>query len=138
MDVKTYKLKARYYETDKMGIIHHSNYIRWFEEARVDALEQMGLSYDKLEAMGIASPVLSVNCQYLHPVHFNDELEISLKFTNFTGARFEVIYEIKNITTGDICTKGSTTHGFIGENGRPIRLKKQFPEVFYVLNKYFS
>lgn len=90
MKIKPLIIKARYYETDKMGIIHHSNYIRWFEEARVDALEQIGLSYDKLENIGIISPVLTVNCQYIHPVHFNDNVEIHLKFTNFTGVRLEV------------------------------------------------
>lgn len=138
MKIKPLIIKARYYETDKMGIIHHSNYIRWFEEARVDALEQIGLSYDKLENIGIISPVLTVNCQYIHPVHFNDNVEIHLKFTNFTGVRLEVSYEITNLATGEVCTKGNSSHGFIGENGRPLRLKKQYPEVFDTLKRYIS
>lgn len=138
MNVKPFRLTARYYETDQMGIIHHSNYIRWFEEARVDVLKQIGLSYDKLESMGIISPVLSVNCQYIHPVHFNDNVEIHLKFTNFTGVRLEVSYEITNLATGKICTKGNSSHGFIGKNGRPLRLKKQYPEVFDTLQRYVS
>lgn len=133
MKIKPLTIKARYYETDQMGIIHHSNYIRWFEEARVDALEQIGLSYDKLENMGIISPVLTVSCQYIHPVHFNDKVEIHLKFTNFTGVRLEASYEIINLTTCEVCTKGHSSHGFIGANGRPLRMKKQFPQVFEIL-----
>ena len=53
MKIKPYERNAKYYETDQMGIIHHSNYIRWFEEARVDAMEQAGIPYDKMEEMGI-------------------------------------------------------------------------------------
>ena len=54
-----YQHKIQYYETDKMGITHHSNYIRWMEEARIDFLEQLGFGFDKLEQSGIVSPVLS-------------------------------------------------------------------------------
>ena len=55
--------KVQYYETDGMGIVHHSNYIRWFEEARVDLLEKLGYGYDRIEAEGFSSPVLEVACQ---------------------------------------------------------------------------
>ena len=58
--------KVHYYETDKMGITHHSNYIRWMEEARVAFLDEIGWSYSKLEEVGLISPVLGVNCRYLH------------------------------------------------------------------------
>ena len=51
--------KVQYYETDQMGVVHHSNYIRWFEEARAEWMEAVGLPYAQLEAEGIASPVLS-------------------------------------------------------------------------------
>ena len=56
--------KVQYYETDGMGIVHHSNYIRWFEEARVDLLEQLGFGYDRIEEAGYSGPVLEVSCQY--------------------------------------------------------------------------
>lgn len=57
-----YLRKVRYHETDKMGITHHSNYIKWMEEARIDWLEQIGHSYAKLEEQGIISPVIGVEC----------------------------------------------------------------------------
>ena len=57
---RAYSHKVQYYETDQMGIVHHSNYIRWFEEARTDLMEQMGLGYDEMEARGILSPVQTI------------------------------------------------------------------------------
>ena len=60
--IHPYEHNAKYYETDQMGIIHHSNYIRWMEEARMDMMEQMGFGYDKMEELEIISPVISVNC----------------------------------------------------------------------------
>ena len=62
--IRPYEHTAQYYETDQMGIIHHSNYIRWMEEARMDLMDQMGFSYKAMEEMEIISPVLSVNCEY--------------------------------------------------------------------------
>ena len=59
--VKPYEHHVKYYETDQMRIVHHSNYIRWMEEARMDLMEQMGFGYDKMEELEIVSPVLSVS-----------------------------------------------------------------------------
>ena len=55
--MEPYHHTVQYYETDRMGITHHSNYIRWMEEARVDFLRQLGWGYDRLEAEEIISPV---------------------------------------------------------------------------------
>ena len=62
-----YRHKVQYYETDRMGVTHHSNYIRWMEEARVDLLEQIGWGYDRMESLGIQSPVTGVGCVYKAP-----------------------------------------------------------------------
>ena len=74
----SYKHKVQYYETDKMGIVHHSNYIRWMEEARVDFLEKIDWSYDQLEKVGLVSPVLSLNIDYNHPTYFSDIVSIDV------------------------------------------------------------
>ena len=60
----TYKHKVQYYETDQMSIVHHSNYIRWFEEARIDFLEQIGMNMEEIERNGVQIPVLSVSSNY--------------------------------------------------------------------------
>ena len=75
---KPYQHKVQYYETDQMGIVHHSNYIRWFEEARTDYMEKMGMGYDQMEEKGILSPVLSVDAEYLQMVHFGGTVTIEV------------------------------------------------------------
>ena len=72
MQLKPYRHKTQYYETDTMKIVHHSNYVRWMEEARCDFLEQIGLGYDVMERSGILSPVLSVYCEYKSMTRFPD------------------------------------------------------------------
>ena len=78
-ELMPYEREVFYYETDKMGIVHHSNYIRWMEEARVDFLEKIGWSYDQLEKVGLVSPVLAVNAQYNHPTYFGDIVSIDVE-----------------------------------------------------------
>ena len=81
--MKPYMLKARYYETDQMGIIHHANYIRWMEEARIDMLNQMAYPYRRFEEMGYISPVLHAECQYKKSVKFDDEVKIVVSLQEF-------------------------------------------------------
>ena len=75
-----YIKKVQYYETDMMGIVHHANYIRWMEEARIDFLDQMGFPYARMEAEGIISPVRAVSCQYKKPCTFGDTLNIAVVY----------------------------------------------------------
>ena len=76
---KDYEHHAQYYETDQMGCVHHSNYIRWMEEARVNLMEQMGCGYKAMEASGIMSPVLEVHCQYRSMVRFDDHVKCAIR-----------------------------------------------------------
>ena len=62
--IRPYEHHAKYYETDQMGIIHHSNYVKWMEEARLDLMDQIGLNYRQMEDMEIISPVLSISVEY--------------------------------------------------------------------------
>ena len=96
MNINPYQHHAKYYETDQMGIIHHSNYIRWFEEARIDFMNQIGLTYKTMEKEGIISPVLEINCKYLKMMYFDDIATIKLKISSYTGVRFTFEYEIYN------------------------------------------
>ena len=85
MKFKLYEHKVQYYETDCMGIVHHSNYIRWFEEARTNLLEQIGIGYDKMEQMGIVSPVVSVCCDYKTMARFGETVKIETKVMEYNG-----------------------------------------------------
>ena len=125
--IKPYQHLAKYYETDQMGIIHHSNYIRWFEEARIDYMNQIGLTYKKMEDEGIISPVLEVNCQYLNMMYFDDLATIKVSVTDYTGVRFAFKYEIYN-QNNKLCTTGTSRHCFMTRDGKPVSLKRAKPE----------
>ena len=126
--METYKHKVKYYETDKMGITHHSNYIRWMEEARIDWLERIGWGFDKLEDMGMISPVVDIRCKYINSTIFNDVVEIKVKLKEYKGVKLVVSYEMTNTKTGELVAQGESKHCFTTTEGRPIVIKKQYPE----------
>lgn len=128
-----YVRKVNYYETDKMGITHHSNYIRWMEEARIDFLEQIGCGYARLEKEGIISPVIGIECQYKHPTTFDDEVRIHVEIAEFKRIELVISYTITNNKTGELVLTGKTYHCFTNAEGRPIPLKRQFPELDGIL-----
>ena len=130
----TFERKINYYETDKMGIVHHSNYIRFLEEARCQFLTDIGLPYDKLEEMGILIPVLGVQCEYKRHVTFGDAIIIKLKITEFTGVKMTISYEIFNKNTNELITIAETKHCFTNDSLRPINLKKYSEEAYNKLS----
>ena len=125
-----FERKINYYETDKMGVVHHSNYIRFFEEARCQFLAESDLPYDKMESRGIMSPVLGVTCQYKQHVTYGDTIEIHSYIKEFTGVKFTVAYEIYNKTTGVLCVVGESNHCFTDSNLKPLNIKKHHNDVF--------
>ena len=125
--------KINYYETDKMGITHHSNYIRFMEEARLDYLSKIGYPMTMLEEVGIASPVVSVGCDYKNTTTYGDEIEIEVSLTGYTGVRLTISYEMRNTATGVLVATASSVHCFINKAGKPIALKKYFPALDTVL-----
>ncbi len=134
--IKPYERKVYYYETDKMSIVHHSNYIRIFEESRVWFLEQVGMPFEKIEALGILMPVLSVECRYIRPLVFEEPFAVHSKITKFTGAKLEIEYRIVSRRTGLVCAEGSSSHCFTDVNMKPLRTKTNYPEVYKVFSDY--
>lgn len=123
-----YEHKVQYYETDGMGIVHHSNYVRWFEEARVDLLEQLGFGYDRIESEGFDSPVLEVTCQYKTMARFGDTVLVLAKVTEYNGVRMAIRYEIRDKQTNVLRCEGSSRHCFLlRQSGRPVSLKRSWP-----------
>lgn len=132
-----YYRKSFYYETDKMGIIHHSNYIRWFEEARVDALNFMEWPFEKIEALGIMIPVLGVSCEYKEMVRFGDAVLIQPIVTKYTGTRLDFEYRVYK---GEkLVTTGTSQHCFMSyETNRLIHLKKSAPALHALFLDYYE
>ena len=128
----SYEHKVHYYETDQMKVVHHSNYIRWFEECRLDLMQACGLGYEQMEEEEIISPVLSVSCQYHAMTKFGETVEILPKVESFNGIRLKISYTIREKETKQIRCTGESTHCFLDAAGRPVNLKKKSPR-FYEL-----
>lgn len=128
--MKPYFHVVQYYETDGMRIVHHSNYIRWFEEARVDYLNQAGMPYDRLEELGIMFPVLDVQCSYKAAVPYGVTVKIEMTVEWFDGLKFGVRYVVTSEDGAVVHATGSTSHCFLNRELRPIRVKRKYPEIY--------
>ena len=122
----TYKHKVQYYETDKQGVTHHSNYIRIMEEARVDIMEQMGFGYERMEEAGVFSPVMGVTCDYKRPTTFPDIITVEVTVAELSRLKARFAYRM---TCGDkLVCQGTSLHCFLDRNGRPVAIEEHFPE----------
>jgi acyl-CoA thioester hydrolase len=120
------KRKVQYYETDMMGVAHHSNYIRWMEEARIDFMDRIGFPYQRMEAEGILSPVKSLQVNYLKPCTFGDEVEIIVGVQAFNGVVVTIAYEMRVNDTPIF--SGTSEHVFLDREGKLVRMKRVMPE----------
>ena len=123
---------VHYYETDKMGITHHSNYIRWMEEARVAFLDEIGWPYRKLEEVGLVSPVMEVNAKYLRPTEFGDKISVCVEIRELKLSKMKIGYTMKK-EDGTLVAEGESMHAFLLSSGRPALLKKDFSGLYEAL-----
>ncbi len=130
-----YERKINYYETDRMGIVHHSNYIRFLEEARCAFLDALDMPYSMLESLGIMIPVLGVQCDFKHHVTFNDTILIDVSIKSFNGVRLVMQYTITDKNSGNLVLTGETKHCFTNTDLKPINLKKHFENIYEKFNK---
>jgi len=117
-----------------MGIVHHSNYIRWFEETRVDFMEKIGFSYQKAVAVGIDFAVLGVSCDYKSMTRFGDTVSITLRVTKMEALRMTLTYRIVDGETGILRAVGTSKHCYYHNfKKRPVALRKELPELYEIL-----
>lgn len=137
MDYK-YIREINYYETDKMGIVHHSNYIRFLEEARCRWMKELGLPMEKLEDLGYTIPTLEVNCKYLYPVTSGDVISIKPYISEYNGVRMTISYEVINTKTNNEVIKAITKHCFTNKELKPVNMKKSNLEIHKILEKVYG
>lgn len=130
-----YERKVQYYETDKMGIVHHANYIRWFEEARIYFLDLAGFGYDRMEAENVMIPTVSVECRYKKPMTFGDTFVIEPKIGEFNGVKLKITYRLINKETGELCAEGMTEHCFFDREQKLLILQRNHKAVYDVFIK---
>lgn len=124
--MEPYIHKVRYYECDRMGVTHHSNYVRMMEEARIDLLDRLGYGFERMEADGIVSPVIAIDVQYRKSTTFQDEVAISLKLLEMSALKFKFGYTMT--VRGQVVCTAESTHCFLRE-GRPVSFAKCYPEL---------
>lgn len=123
--------RASYHETDKMGVVHHSNYIKWMEDARVAFLNKLGCPFKSLEANGFFSPVVDVQCSYKSSVMFDDIICIDVDVVKVSSARFILKYSFLNSSQNNIlCAEGQSTHCFTDKLGKVLNISKSIPVLF--------
>ena len=134
--METYTHTVQYYETDRMGISHHSNYIRWMEEARIDFLKRIGFSYDRLEKEGMISPVTAVEGKYRNSTTFADRIDIDVSVAGYNGVVLKMSYVMTK--EGMTVFEGISEHCFLDADGNILRLRKANPELHEKLTELAS
>jgi len=124
------RVRVRYAETDKMGVVYHANYFVWFEVGRADFLRQTGWTYRDLEAEGVHLPVTEAECEYLQPARYDDELEVRTTLKRRSAVRLEFVYEIVRPADRARLATGRTVHAAIDRSGRPCRLPPRVEALF--------
>lgn len=130
MYISNTNVKVRYAETDRMGIVHHSNYYVWFEEARGDFIEKINITYKEIEDMGIMMPIMETHCKYMRASKYGDILEIKTSIKELTPVKILFDYRVINKESGELLAKGGTTQTFINNDFKIINMKKKYPEIW--------
>lgn len=126
--------KVRFVETDMMGVVHHANYLRWFEMGRVAYLRACGVELGELMDAGIVFPITEVNAKYKNSCTFDDDFEVRTKMSAFNKAKMEFTYEVVRLRDGAVAVTGHTCNVFTSKDGRIIRLPAQW---FEKINKAY-
>lgn len=123
-------ITPRYAETDQMGVIHHSVYAIWYEQARTEFLNEIGLPYDEIEKMGIMTVVAELNSKYKLPAKYNEEVRIETRIIKNSPIKMIIGYEIYN-KDNQLINIGETTLVWTSKKDfKIVNIKKLYPEIF--------
>jgi len=119
------KIRVRYGETDQMGVVYHGNFALYFEEARTDALRQIGVSYKTMEQNGVVMPVVNLVMNYKQPAKYDEVLTIKTIMKELPSVKIILEYEVFN-EHEELLVTGSSILVFINRTlGKPIRCPKE-------------
>lgn len=120
------KVRVRYGETDQMGYMYYGNYAEFYEVARVEMLRSLGMTYRSMEESGIMMPVLEMNCKYIKPARYDEELLIKTIVSKMPGVRIHFKYEFYN-EQDEFIHVGETTLAFVDmKRNRPCMPPEDF------------
>lgn len=133
MKTRDCQVRVIYGDTDAMGIVYNANYIKWFEKGRTEWLRQVGYPYKKMEEQGIWLPVSHIEIDYKTPARYDDLLTIKTWLKKIKGATVIMAYDIVKAETGEVCVSGISTHPVTDPGLKPIRLKRDYPELYEII-----
>ena len=123
------RLRVRYAETDKMGVVYHSNFLIWMEIGRVELMRSLGFDYKQMEIEDDCHlPVVDARCRYKSPAYYDEEIVVRTELRNLRGSLMHFGYEIMRQSDGAMLAEGETTH--IVVNAR--MEKRQLPERYRI------
>ncbi len=131
----TVREKVRFVETDMMGVVHHSNYFRWFEMARVEYLRQVGILLNDMMDDDIVFPITDVECKYRASAKFDDYILIEATLAEVSKIKMVFTYRVLREQDGTLLATGRTQNAFTNKQGKIIRLPDKY---FEKLNKPFQ
>ena len=124
------RVRVRYAETDRMGVVSYANSFVWFEVARADWLRQAGWTYREMERDGVSLPVIEAQCAYRQPARYDDEIEIAARGTLLSAVRVRFDYELTRAEDQAAIAGGHTVHAAVDADGRPCRLPARVRGMF--------
>jgi acyl-CoA thioester hydrolase len=124
------RIRVRYAETDKMGVVYYANYFVWFEVGRTDLLRESGWNYREMEIDGFALPVIEAHCAYRESAKYDDEIEVRTSGAMLSPVRVQFTYEVVRLADAATLATGTTVHATLDRNGRPCRLPPRVRTLF--------
>jgi len=124
------RVRVRYAETDRMGVVYYANYLVWFEVGRTDLLRSGGWNYREMELEGFSLPVIEAQCSYKASAKYDDDLDVRTTGTMLSPVRVQFNYDIVRPADNATLATGSTVHATLGRNGRPCRLPDRVRGLF--------
>ncbi|KZL94518.1 acyl-CoA thioesterase [Clostridium magnum] len=130
MYISETKLKVRYVETDRMGIVHHSNYYAWFEVGRGDFITKSGMTYSDMEKQGVMMPLVETYCKYYEGAKYDDDIIIQTSIGEMNPVKVIFNYNVIRELDGKLLANGKTTQAFVNNQFKIINLKKVHSELW--------
>ena len=127
--VRRTRVRVRYAETDRMGVVYYANYLVWFEVGRTEWLRQTGWTYSEMERDGISLPVIEAHCEYRQSARYDDEVEIATLGALVTPVRIRFDYAVTRGAEGAVASVGHTVHAAVDIGGKPCRLPGRILEM---------
>jgi len=139
-----FPIRVRYQETDQMGVVYHANYVNWFEVGRTEWVRAFGYPYAKLEEMGLLIPVIDLHVKFIVPAKYDDLIVVCTRLAEVSPLRLAFESQIRRLNTesfeaayysmdelpGDCLVSGGTKHVWVDKQFNPVRLSRQFPQLY--------